>query len=200
MNIYLLRHAETSWNREHRLQGIRDIPLSGAGIRQARCVAGWFRNISITRIVSSPLIRAQRTAQILAEGTSQVHVVDERLREIDHGPWTGLRLSSIEHKFPHEFAAWNLAPGTLRLPAGESLKDVYQRSTDVLRDAVKDCASGNVLMVSHGVVNALLLCAALGVSLSRIREFSLPNVAASILRVEQRRVIAVEREIDVSHR
>ena len=67
-------------------------------------------------------------------------------------------------------------------------------------DAVKDWANGNLLMVSHGVVNARLLCAALGASLSRIREFSLPNVAASILRVEQRRVVAVERQIYVPHR
>jgi broad specificity phosphatase PhoE len=200
MNIYLLRHGETSWNREHRLQGIRNIPLSRAGIRQTRRSADWFGKIGVTRIVTSPLIRAQRTAQILGEGTSQVHLVDDRLREIDHGRWTGLRLASIEHRFPHEFAAWNLAPETLRLPASESLKDVYRRSTDVLMDALKDCANGNLLMVSHGVVNALLLCAALGASLSRIREFSLPNLAASILRVEQRRVIAVERQIYVPHR
>ena len=198
MNIYLLRHGETSWNQVHRLQGIRDIPLSRAGIQQSRRLSNWFRKIGVTRVITSPLIRAQRSAQILAQGTSQVHLVDDRLREIDHGPWTGLRLASIEQRFPHEFAAWSLAPETLHLPAGESLKDVYRRCTDVLLDAVKDGAKGDLLMVSHGVVNALLLCAALGASPSRIREFSLPNVAASILRVEQRRVIAVEREIYVA--
>lgn len=196
MNIYLLRHGQTCWNQQRRLQGLRDIPLNSVGIRQSRRLIEWYRKTAVTRIVSSPLFRARRTAEILGEYSGSSLLVDDRLREIDHGPWTGMQLPAIEHRFPHEFATWSFFPEKLRLPNSESLGAVYRRCTCFLMDVLHGSGNEDVLVVSHGVVNALLLCAALGASSRRIREFSLPNATVSALRTKRRKIVAVERELD----
>jgi phosphoserine phosphatase len=198
MNIYLLRHGETSWNQEQRLQGLRDIPLNATGIRQSRRLAEWHQKNASTRVVSSPLLRARRTAQILVGPGGPPPLADDRLREIDHGPWTGVRLATIERRFPHEFATWNSYPEKFRLSNSESLPAAYQRCTRILKDIISSDGENDVAVVSHGVVNALLLCAAVGACLGRIREFSLANATVSILKAQQGEIVAVERELDVT--
>jgi broad specificity phosphatase PhoE len=198
MIIYLLRHGQASWNRDQRLQGLRDVPLNRAGIQQSRRLAEWYRNAGVRRIVSSPLLSARRTAQILAECNERTPVMDDRLREIDDGPWTGLRLATIESRFPDEFATWSFFSEKLRLSNGESLAAVYRRCSGALVDLIKYDPDENVLVVSQGVINALLLCAAMGASLSCIREYSLHNAAMSALKVQRRKIVAVEREFHVT--
>jgi broad specificity phosphatase PhoE len=195
MKIYLVRHGQTSWNQDGRLQGLRDVPLNRGGIRQSHQLAEWHRNTGVRRIVSSPLVRARRTAHILAQRTGRTFLTDDRLREIDHGPWTGLRLEAIEDLFPDEFAAWSFVPEKLRLSNSETLVAVYSRCTRALLDLIEANPSEDVLVVSHGVVNALLLCAAIGASLSRIRDYSLHNTAVSAITVQHGKIIAVEREL-----
>jgi broad specificity phosphatase PhoE len=198
MKVYLVRHGQTSWNKDQRLQGLRDISLNRTGVRQSHRLADWYRKTGAKRIVSSPLLRARRTAQILAKRTGRAPLTDDRLREIDHGPWTGLRLEAIENRFPDEFAEWSFVPEKLRMSNGESLMAVYSRCTEALLDLIKGNSDEDVLVVSHGVVNALLLCAAMGASLSRIREYSPHNTAVSALTIGRRKIIAVERDLDVN--
>jgi phosphoserine phosphatase len=198
MKIYLVRHGQTSWNQYQRLQGLRDIPLDRTGIRQSHRLAKWYQNTGVRRIVSSPLRRACDTAKILAQRTGRALVTDDRLREIDHGPWSGLRIDTIEHQFPDDFATWNFSPERLRMSDGESLMAVYRRCTLALLDFIKNNPDEDVLVVSHGVVHALLLCAAIGSNLSRIREYSPHNAAMSAVTVQRGKIIAVERDLDVT--
>jgi probable phosphoglycerate mutase len=198
MNIYLIRHGETSWNQEQRLQGLCDIPLNATGIRQCRRLAEWRRRTASTHVVSSPLVRARRTAQFLTACGGRPPIADNRLREIDHGPWAGMRLATIERRFPHEFATWSSCPEKLTLSNSESLAAVYRRCTGVLVDIINSDGKEDFAIVSHGVVNGLLLCAAMGAFLGRIREFSLANAAVNVLRVQQGKIVAVESELDVT--
>jgi broad specificity phosphatase PhoE len=198
MKIYLVRHGQTSWNEEERLQGLRDIPLNVIGVRQSQRLAEWYRKTGVRRIVSSPLLRARRTAQILVEQTGHAPLPDDRLREIDHGSWSGLRVKTIQDRFPDEFAAWSFLPEKLHMSSGETLMAVYRRCTQALLDLIKDNPGDDVLVVSHGVVNALLLCAAIGASLSRVRDYSLHNMAVSAITVQSGKIIAVERELDAA--
>lgn len=198
MNIYLVRHGQTFWNRDHRLQGLSDIPLNRAGIRQSHRLTDWHRKTGVRRIVTSPLLRARCTAQILAERNGTAPLTDDRLREIDHGPWTSLRLEAIENRFPDDFATWNSFPEKLRMSNGESLIAVYRRCAGVLVDLIRENPDEDVVIVSHGVVHALLLCAAMGAELCRIREYSPHNAAVSALTVMRRKIIGVEREVDVT--
>lgn len=198
MNIYLVRHGQTSWNRHQRLQGLSDIPLNRAGIRQSRRLAEWHRQTGVRLVVTSPLLRAHRTAQILAERNGTSPLVDDRLREIDHGPWTGLGLQTIADQFPDDFATWNSFPEKLLMSNGESLLAVYRRSAGTLVDLIRESFDQDVVIVSHGVVHALLLCAAMGAEPSRVREYSPHNAAVSALTVMRRKIIGVEREVDVT--
>jgi len=198
MKIYLVRHGQTSWNQEERLQGLRDVPLNQTGVRQSQRLAEWYRKTGVRRIVSSPLLRARRTAQVLAEHTGRGPLIDDRLREIDHGPWSGLHLKTIQDRFPDEFATWSFLPEKLRMSSGETLMAVYRRCTQAHLDLIKDNPDHDVLVVSHGVVNALMLCAAIGASLSRIRDYSLHNTALSAITVRRGKIIAVERELDAT--
>lgn len=198
MNIYLLRHGETSWNHERRLQGVTDVGLNDVGVRQSRQLTLWFRGTNITPVITSPLRRARHTAQMVSERTSCRLVTEDHLREIDHGPWTGLRVTHIERKFPAEFAAWRFSPENFRLPGSESLKSAYRRSSYVLSRLIATNRAGDVLVVSHGVINALFLCAAMGVSLSRVWGFPQSNGRVGALRVERRQLVTVESEIDAA--
>jgi phosphoserine phosphatase len=197
MKIYLVRHGQTSWNQNQRLQGLRDIPLNCEGIRQSHRLAEWYQKARLGRIVSSPLVRARRTAQILTKGSTRVTIIDDRLREIDHGPWTGLRLEAIQHSFPNDFETWSFYPEKLRMSGGESLTMVYRRCSEVLLDLITTSCDEDIVVVSHGVVNALLLCSAIGASLNRIRDYSPHNCAVSTITVARRQITAVERELDV---
>lgn len=198
MNIYLLRHGETSWNREQRLQGITDVSLNKVGVQQSRSLVRWFQKTNIAVVITSPLHRARHTAHILCEAGQRPVVIEDRLREIDHGTWTGWRITHIERRFPIEFAMWRFSPDKLRLPAGETLERVYRRSSGVLSKLIATKIAGDVLVVSHGVINALLVCAALGVPLSQIWRFPQGNSRVTVLKVARRQVVAVENEVDVA--
>jgi phosphoserine phosphatase len=198
MNIYLLRHGETSWNREQRLQGITDVPLNSFGVRQSQRLTRWFRKTNVAAVITSPLRRARLTADILCRATHPPVLIDSRLREIDHGPWTGSKISRIQRRLPVEFATWRFSPDRLRLPAGETLEAVYRRSSAALSELIAANISGDVLIVSHGVTNALLVCAALGVPLSEICRFSQGNGCLTTLKVNRRQITAVESGIDVA--
>jgi broad specificity phosphatase PhoE len=198
MNIYLLRHGRTSWNHEQRLQGITDTDLDRVGVWQSWRAAHWIRKAAVPRILTSPLRRARRTANIVHALTLSPVSIDERLHEIDHGLWAGLTVSSIERRFPAAFAEWRFSPETLRLASAETLQRVYSRTSSVLSSIVTTETVADLLIVSHGVINALLICAALGAPLSRLWEFSQNNGSLSVLRVERRQIVAVEKEIDVA--
>lgn len=198
MNIYLLRHGETSWNREQRLQGITDVSLNNAGVQQSRRLVRWFQKTNIAGVITSPLHRARHTARILNEGGQRRVAIDDRLREIDHGTWTGWKVGHLERRFPMEFATWRFSPEKLRLPAGETLERVYRRSSGVLSKLIATNIAGDVLVVSHGVVNALLVCAAWGAPLSQVGRFPQGNSRVTVLKVARRQVIAVENEIDAA--
>jgi broad specificity phosphatase PhoE len=152
MNIYLLlRHGETSWNRAERLQGLTDVPLNSFGVQQSRQLVPWFRKIRVAAVISSPLYRARHTARIVGGVTRRPVLIDSRLREIDHGSWTGLKICHIAGRFPAEFAMWRFSPDKVRLPAGDTLEAVYRRSSGVLAELVAANISEDVLIVSHGV-------------------------------------------------
>jgi len=198
MNIYLLRHGETSWNQEQRLQGITDVPLNDVGVQQSRRLVRWFQKANIAGVIASPLHRARHTAHIVSERGKRPVVIEDQLREIDHGTWTGWKISDIERRFPIEFATWRFSPDKLWLTAGETLEEVYRRSSGVLSKLLTTSIAGNVLVVSHGVVNALLVCAALGVPLSEIWRFPQDNGRVTVMKVVRRQIIAVEKGIDVA--
>jgi len=148
MNICVVRHGETDWNAEGRIQGREDIPLNGNGMAQARRCGEALRGGDWRAILTSPLKRARRTAEIIAEALGIPDVVDDPdLMERDYGNLSGLTATERATEFPEGTHAG--------VEAWEDLRDRIIRA--VLRGAEK-CAPGeNIIVVSHGgAINALL--------------------------------------------
>lgn len=195
--IYLVRHGETDWNRDRRLQGILDVRLNKVGITQSRRIAKRFSSLRALRVYTSPLSRALHAAKLLqCYGRDCLMMVEPRLREIDHGAWTGMTMDGIALDFPEEFESWQSRPDRVRPRGGESLQEAYRRATGFLHDFTKTSAGSDALIVSHGVINALLVCAAWGAPPARLWDFPQPNAEVTVLPVEGRKVTGIKREED----
>jgi len=152
--IYLARHGETSWNREGRWQGWTDIPLNDAGEAQAFALAEQLRGLGVSRIVTSSLCRARRTAEIVAEALSVAALeIDPDLRERGFGLFEGLTREECEAHHPLE---WSSYRADTKLPPGA---EPFEMVTDRMFRAVRRAADGQltmngetgaVLVVSHG--------------------------------------------------
>jgi broad specificity phosphatase PhoE len=148
MVIYLVRHGETDWNRQNRLQGKEDIELNENGIRQSAECADVFAGVPIGCILTSPLKRARKTAEIIAEklGVSSV-IVEQGLTERDFGRLSGLT--------PEERQAFLNAKAD---PCAQPLEEVIEQFMSVLDRYVRRGECRNIMVVSHGAsINAVLL-------------------------------------------
>src|SRR6201990_2292181 len=116
----LLRHGDTQLSPEHRFSGLRDLPLSASGTRQAKAAAGRLASgAPIDAVVSSPLQRAVATAAIAAAELGLTAVIDDDLRETDFGEWDGFTLEEIQQRWAAAAGAWARNPEQAP-PGGES--------------------------------------------------------------------------------
>ncbi|AUW93813.1 hypothetical protein BXT84_07545 [Sulfobacillus thermotolerans] len=175
MDYYLIRHAESTLNREHTLQGWYNAPLSTQGMRQAAALQGVLPSCVI---VTSDLSRALDTAHALALPTQKVQP-DARLREADVGEWSGIPKVLVQ-----ESTLWKpyqRAPHEFRFPGGESLREVQRRMIGAFEEYLQ--AYSQLIIVSHHLALKTLICYLQNRSLADLHQFSLPN--ASITRVTQ---------------
>jgi probable phosphoglycerate mutase len=155
--IYLVRHGQTAFNAERRLQGHVDSPLTGLGVRQAQAVAGLLAELVTGepgfRIVSSPLGRARSTADIIAQrlGVAEVEE-DRRLIELSWGAWDGRLRSELEAEYPQAFGRTGWA---FDGPTGESYEAVQGRLADWLESLPPE-PERRIIAVSHGVSGRVL--------------------------------------------
>ena len=154
MTIFLVRHGETEWNLARRYQGWSDSPLTARGVSQAEAIGHRLRALreaGAAAIVASPIGRARRTAEIIAEclGDSAKVRFDERLREISLGSWDGRDRREIRSLMGGKFAEFEWY---FRTPDGENYDEFAGRIAGWL-DEVGD---GPVIAVCHGVVTRVL--------------------------------------------
>lgn len=127
LQVYLVRHGETQWNAERRIQGQSDSPLTAHGERQAWQVGERARTLGITHIIASDLGRTRRTAEIIAEACGCSVITDSRLRELDMGVLEKRHIDSLSE----EEEGWRrqLVNGTPdgRIPQGESMQELSER-------------------------------------------------------------------------
>ncbi len=190
--IYLVRHGETDWNRAQRLQGTIDTPLNRIGVAQAHRVARRFRGLTEATVVTSPLARARSTARAIARRSHSAVVVNPLLAEIDHGSWAGLTISSIAQVLPGVVIDGRLQPGALDASGGETLGAAYRRASTVLQRLVAASRVAPEVVVSHGVINALLMCAAVGNVPAYMDLYTQPNGCTYRVLFRHRALITVE--------
>jgi broad specificity phosphatase PhoE len=155
--LILARHAEPArWTRG-RCIGRTDAGLSMEGVRQARSLATALAADGIDTVVSSPAVRALRTARAIADAASISPDVDVDLREIDFGAFEGLRFSTIARRHPDVYARWMVSPTTTTFPEGESWSDLRRRARSALRRVTATQEGRTTVVVTHiGVILATL--------------------------------------------
>jgi broad specificity phosphatase PhoE len=157
--LILVRHGATAWNAEGRYTTRSDIPLSPAGIGQARATAAALAGEGIDRAFCSPLARARETGRIVVE--AQLHgrpemVVDERLTEIDAGPFEGLTPAEIDAGPLREaHAMWRADAGVVTPPGAEPLEAARDRAAAFLADV--SALPGTTLAATHGSLTRVLV-------------------------------------------
>ena len=161
MQIYVLRHGETSWNKQRRLQGRHGPDLNEAGVLLAQITAKALKDVPFARCYTSPLLRASHTAQILMEGRDAPIIEEPRLSEICFGVWEGKCCDPKKPEIPMEgyFAFHRDAFGFQPPEGGESIREVIARTGDLYRELLEDPAlqDQTVLLSTHGCASRAFL-------------------------------------------
>jgi len=157
----LLRHGQTEMSAQRRFAGRGDIPLTSAGLQQAAAVAARLaQRGGIDAVVTSPLRRALRTAEAVAETAGVPLAVDPDLVETDFGEWEGLTFGEVLARWPAEMAAWQ-ADVSAAPPGGESFAAVARRVAVALDRLLAERTGETVVVVSHVTPIKTLVCRAL---------------------------------------
>jgi probable phosphoglycerate mutase len=179
-HLTLIRHGETEWNSDGKIQGSVDVPLSAAGLRQAAELASRLRGEGerFDLLYSSDLLRAAETARILAQ---ELEAPPPRfsplLRELDCGDWEGRRIEDLKREEPELYERW-LGDPAFRIPGGESMLDLRGRAAAFLEEQETGLdGAERVLIVAHGLINRMFLSLLLKLDVHRSRFFSQDNTA-----------------------
>lgn len=184
--IYLIRHGETQWNRERRLQGQLDSPLTEEGIQQAHALADKLSRIGFCAVYSSDLDRARRTTHIIISRCDQMSVTyDSRIRERHFGKFQGLTWQEVSEKYPVEAAGEFAGDPMNQAPGGESKHQLLNRAMPFFNEIADRHAAGKVLVISHGGVLNVWTKFVLQLPLEIPRRFHLANAAVNIFEYDE---------------
>ena len=191
--ILLIRHGETAWNAERRLQGHIDIALNAEGERQAAALAAALAGEQFDAIVSSDLRRAHQTAMSVARLHDQPVRTDPALRERCYGAFEGLLYAEIEQRYPAQFAAWQARDVDSTVPDGErkaeTFRQFFQRSTASIAAWGDKYPGGTLALVAHGGVLECAYRAALGLSLETPRTFKVLNASINRFTIQEGKLV-----------
>lgn len=196
MQLILIRHGETLWNKEGRIQGTSDIELSDAGIEQARLLALSLKDHAISAIHASPLKRAYRTAEIINSFHHKEIETHPGLIEMDQGDFEGLSFKELMATKKDFLKLWISDPASVRMPNGESLADLQARAWVQLTKII--ARSENALVVAHNFTIATLLCRLRNISLSQFRSTCVDNASKTLIQFTDGQAV-IEALNDRSH-
>ena len=182
-DIVLVRHGETDWNREKRIQGSLGASINEAGREQAKGLARLLWEVPLQAVYSSTLPRAIETASYVAGPHSLGVITDPRLNEIHHGEWEGIAETDLPD--PELYRRWREDPSSCVLPGAEPLQAVHERAVAAMKDIVGRHREGEglVAVVSHQIVLALLKCYILDQPWSQVRRHALSVASYEVLTV-----------------
>jgi len=181
VRLLLVRHGETVWNSERRVQGgAKDTELSEAGRRQVARLAAVLRDEPLDLILCSPLQRAVRTAESINENHGATILTDNRLKEVDVGEFDGLSTVEMSTTFTELLLDW-WKGGKERLPGGESFHELQERCWAVVCPYIEGRTLENLVVVSHYFVTLSIIFRALGLPLDMLVRFRMDPASISEL-------------------
>jgi broad specificity phosphatase PhoE len=181
-SIYLVRHGQTAWNKEEIFRGRTDVPLDETGLKQAELAGEYFNGMEIYGIYSSPLSRAWETAQKIA----RLHHLNvqplQGILDMSFGKWEGQSHREIQKNDKEIYRQWREEPHLVRLPGGESLDDVRVRAVNALGEVIRNHPGKTLILVSHRVVNKVLICGILGLDNSHFWQITQDTTAINLIQ------------------
>ncbi|MFQ6122404.1 MAG: histidine phosphatase family protein [Dehalococcoidales bacterium] len=186
--IILVRHGETEWNVANIFRGRTDVGLNETGLRQAKLLAEYLSNVKIEAVYSSPLKRALKTAEIIASHHKLDVDIAPDLTDFNFGKWQGLYQQEVKDKYKELYAEWINHPEQVKMPDGESLDDVRKRAVPLVAKVIAKYG-GTVVLISHRVVNKVLICALLGLDNSHFWNIKLDTCGITTFTYEKERFI-----------
>lgn len=198
--IVLIRHGQTIWNRENRFRGQLDPELDEVGVRQAETTARYVAaRWPVAAVYCSPLSRAHRTAQAVAQAQGLIAQPFEGLLDIHFGEMQGLGPREAYERNPDLLKEWMESPHTVSFPGGESLSDVQRRVSTGVVELVARHTGQTLALVSHTVVNRVLACAVMGWSNAYFWRLEQDTCAVNIIDVKEDGTTVLVLWNDTSH-
>lgn len=182
--ICLVRHGETTWNAEKRIQGQIDIGLNAAGLVQAQAAANWLAGQPVTALYSSDLLRARQTAERIAASLNLLPRFRPEFRERRYGFFEGLTYDESRARYPSDYHSFETRDPEFVIPfGGESLQQLYERVSAGLSQLAAEHFGQMIVVVTHGGVLDIVNRLVRGNPLSSPRDFLIPNAGINWVSV-----------------
>jgi probable phosphoglycerate mutase len=194
----VVRHGETAWNAEGRIQGHLDSPLNEEGLAQALLVGDCLARAPFSQLYCSDLGRALQTAQPIADRSHRRVTADVRLRERHLGAFQGLTGAECERTYPSDYARFKSRDPEHVVPGGESIRMLQERARGVFTDLAVRHRGEKLVVVTHGGVLDALYRLVTGTPLDKPRDFPVFNASINVVRHDGARW-SLERWGDISH-
>jgi len=201
LTIYLVRHGETQWNKENRLQGWKDSPLTDKGIKHAQLLGERLSNINFNAVYSSPIKRAYQTAENICLGRDISIQVEENLKEINFGDWEGKTRDELQQKYKNEFDHFWNSPHKFdhKSNNGEGINDFKQRLEAALKKLTSDNLNGNILVVTHAIAIKAILTSIMNFPTEKMWDHPfIHNVSLTVIHWDGKK-FEIEMLGDTSH-
>jgi probable phosphoglycerate mutase len=180
--LFLIRHGETDYNRNHQMQGRGiDAPLNSTGFLQAEAVAHYLENYQVDQVVSSSMLRAQQTANTIAELQDGERISHGDLDEMNFGEFEGKYFHDIADEIEAVHNKWIIGDTSYRIPGGESPEEVYERAGARAMHYIREYAGDTIVFVIHGRVIRILLSVWTGLGLKNMHRIDHANGAINHL-------------------
>jgi len=184
MRVFIVRHGETNWNLEGRIQGISDVPLNATGLEQAQKIANRLRLQHFDAIFTSPLKRAKQTAELIAQFHSGTPFYSEpNLREVSFGTAEGLTWKEIAMKYPYECRPKTPQEEFVgKFPEGDSVEERVEALIPVVEKWKQQYQGKTILLSTHGYIKRALLMVFGMISFEKSSGMRFGNTALTILK------------------
>ena len=178
----LMRHGETAWNRQGRVMGRHPVELTEHGREQVEATARFAQSIKPDLIITSPLVRARQSAEIMSAGLGGIEIVEEpAIAEVLYGRWEGMTYHELIDD-PH-YVTYRKSPIEHPTPGGETIPEVQARGVAAVMRAMEIHSGKRVLFVSHGDIVRTVLCHFLGLELKHFHRIRVDNATLSAIQL-----------------
>ena len=173
--IILIRHGETEWNSQKRMQGHSNSDLSSVGQAQIQALGQWMKNVPFDLIYSSDSLRAKQTAEAITQFSGHELQFDQRLREKNLGVFEGLTSEEARERHPEVFRLFKTAGSKYVIDEGESTQQLQDRALEIVDEIRIKHPEERVLLVTHGGFIRVVMKHSLGLSLETPTRFLIRN-------------------------